>query len=122
MQFVPVEVGAEQIFKSGEPKWEGVWGVIVDPNAVSTAGNDKKLRRMGVGVQTAMKERSGKPILFLTPISTGKTPAPLASFEKFFVVLNVADSSRFIMVAGVELAQASQQIDPDVARLIAGRY
>jgi hypothetical protein len=117
MELIPVDVGPEVILADGEPKWNLVWGVIVDRSAASIRDNARKLRKMAREIRNTVAERAGmQPVLFLVPGGNGETPPPLAEFKKSFRVFNVPDSTFLITLAAITLVEDSQVSDSEVAR------
>lgn len=123
MQLTTSRIGLEAIETDAEPKWEKVWGVIVDRGALSATVNSDKLRKMAIQVTKAAADRGGRLVgVFLTPRGNGSTPAPLTRYQRSFTIYNIDSPDEFIAMLAGMLVMATQQDDAAVAEHIKKNY
>jgi hypothetical protein len=113
MEFDYLRVGPEVIESKAEPKWELVWGAIVDHAAAT--GNSNKLRKMALGL--AKKKGSGggrgkhQAALFVTPKGGVKTLESLNRYQQSFEIFHASDYLELVIVIAGWLASTSQRVD-----------
>ena len=122
MEFRPSGTGPEAIGSKAEPKWESVWGVIIDRSAVCQA-NEEKLTSMGVRLNKTLGRRRGYRVdLFITPRGDKETPGPLKRYEDSFIVQIVDNSNEFAIVVAGALVQSSQRPNAAVTTYMNDNY
>lgn len=122
MEFRPSGSGPEAIGSKAEPKWERVWGVVIDRSAVSLA-NEEKLTSMGVRLNDTMDHRRGYRIdLFITPRGDEETPGPIKRYEDSFTVQIVENCEEFVIVVAGALVHSSQRPKAAVRNFMTDNY
>jgi hypothetical protein len=120
VELKPTGGGPELIDSKGEPRWDLIWGVMVDRDAVGA--NSTKLISMGVRLNDSAKRRKSVVELFVTPRGDQQTPSELKRYEDSFSVKMVDSYDEFLAVVAVLLVQSAQNLDPIVVKFTNGRY
>jgi hypothetical protein len=118
----PARIGLEVIESSAEPKWQEVWGVMVDRGALAEDENVVKLRKMANSLAETLPARKTRVDLFVTPPGDENPPEPLSWYLDSFVLYNVGKSDEFIATAAGLLASATQKAEVVVVKQIEQMY
>lgn len=122
MELRPSGSGPEVIGKKAEPKWENVWGVVLDRESISLS-NAEKLSSMALRLSKTIRDRRGYLVdLIITPRGDEDTPIPLKRYETSFAVQIVENAEEFEIAVAGALVQSSQRISSEVAQHIKDQY
>jgi len=115
MEFEYLRVGPEVIESKAEPKWDLVWGAIVDSFAAT--GHSDKLRKMALGLAKNKNSAYGRgrhlAALFVTPKGDARTLASLSRYQRDFEIFHASDYLELVIVIAGWLASTSQRVDSD---------
>jgi hypothetical protein len=115
MEFDYLHVGPEVIDSKSkdEPKWEELWGAIVDRAAAT--GNSDKLRKMALRMAKAKESTTGRgkhlAALFVTPEGGAKTLEPLNRHQQSFDIFHTSDYLELVIVIAGWLVSTTQRVD-----------
>lgn len=117
MEFNYLNVGPEVIESKAEPKWEKVWGAIVDRAAATTAGNSEKLRKMAIRLAKSKEDAAGRgkhaAALFVTPKGNTKTLQPLSRYQQSFEIYHASEYLELVLVIAGWVAATTQRVDSE---------
>ena len=124
ISFSYLRVGPEVIESRAEPKWDKVWGAIVDRGSVKPGANSRKLQKMGQGFKdnNPSSRELGRRIVVVTPQKRANTLPELNYFLSCIEMRNAGDGDDLISQIAGWLAGISQSVSPQVRTFIQERY
>lgn len=124
ISFSYLRVGPEVIESKAEPKWDKVWGAIVDRGSVKPGANSRKLQKMGQGFKdnNPSSRELGRRIVVVTPQKRANTLPELSYFLSCIEMRNAGDGDDLISQIAGWLAGVSQSVSPQVRAFIQERY
>jgi hypothetical protein len=117
VRLLTFDVGIDGLDRESELKWEKVWAVLLDREALSS--NKDKLKLLGSNVKEAMKDRENTQVyLFIMPKGDNDLPESIKPYASNFVDYKLDGPDEFISAAFVLLKDSAAKYPKPVRDFI----
>ena len=115
------DVGIDGLDEKRELKWDKVWAVLLDREALSN--NEDKVKLLGSNIVEAMEERDHLQVyLFIMPKGNNDLPQSILAYAKNFVDYKLDGPDEFISTAYILLKDSAAKTSKAVRDLLNNKY